>query len=137
MIRYCSLDCFKSHECNPPVQKTPIQPQKRGPRPLQLDSDDETDLLTSEQLQSLNCDAMTQLLGKWATVMIAPQTLWNPFLLYKYLGYWLKNTVAPKQYSNDDYEFLDELNFEMVQIVFIPIYTQHFQLHQTCILDDY
>ena len=64
VIRYCSLDCFKSHECNPPVQKTPIHPQKRGPRPLQLDSDDETDLLTSEQLQSLNCDAMTQLLGK-------------------------------------------------------------------------
>ena len=58
------MDCYKVHECNPSTPKQIAQPVRSASKPLQLDSDDESDLLTSTQLQSLNCKAITSLLGE-------------------------------------------------------------------------
>ena len=64
VIRYCSVDCYKSHECSLATQKPPDQPLKRVSKALQLDSDDESDLLTTSQLQSLDSKTVSNLLGK-------------------------------------------------------------------------
>ena len=64
-IKYCSVDCYKVHKC----EKTfTDKPQKERflckERPLELDSDDDTELLRIEQLLQLNCITIKEFLSK-------------------------------------------------------------------------
>lgn len=62
VIKYCSVSCFKSHNCSPTI-KEDKPPTSQRKRPLQFDSDDETDILITDQLQSLNCPKIRKILS--------------------------------------------------------------------------
>eukprot|EP00116_Pleurobrachia_bachei_P014560 sb/3474822/ len=68
-IRYCSLDCYKIHTCEPkampPPPKLPKSAKRTKPRPNKKydGDDDDVELLKQHQLDSLDCPEMRELLS--------------------------------------------------------------------------
>ena len=58
LVRYCSVDCFKQHQCKEkilPAPKTKKSGRISEQKPLNIDPDDDSDVLKSEDLSRLNC----------------------------------------------------------------------------------